>query len=67
MMLAAEVKPGQTLRTVSGVAMTVVAHVPAAKLEHQLVTVDAEGEIHTYWPDGKFSLDRQPCGLDLLG
>ena len=66
-MHASTLKQGQTLHTQSGTAMTVVAFLPQAKPDQRLVTIDAEGEIHAYWDDGKYALDRRPCGLDLVG
>lgn len=66
-MHASTLQQGQTLRTQSGKAMTVVAFLPQAKPEQRLVMVDAEGEVHAYWDDGKYALDRRDCGLDLVG
>lgn len=56
-MLASTLQKGQTLRTRSGRDVTVVSYVPQAVPEMRLVVVDAEGEIHAYWDDGKYALD----------
>lgn len=57
---------GQTVKTVSGSALTFVAFVPQAQPMSRLVMLNDEGEIETYWDDGAYFNDRRPSALDLV-
>lgn len=61
----AHLKQGDKVNTRGGGTVEFIAYVPAASPAHKIVVLDAP-EVLTFWGDGVFSLDREPCGLDLI-
>lgn len=58
-------KQGDLISTQGGRLLSFVAFVPEAEPQSQIVMRDGTTFL-TYWVDGVFATNREPCGLDLI-
>lgn len=58
-------KQGDLVQTRGGGVLKFIAYVPEARPHARVIALDKD-DIWTFWEDGRFQLDRRPCGLDIV-